>query len=159
MAAFISKIFCTPRVAIRQLYNTRHYIPPRFARCQFDPALRGIPGAFEDLNDTAGEDNGDCRGLQFDTPLFRSRCLTPEWVFSDVKVQQLLLAYFPCLHTDEKQRLWARRWVAVIYYFYRLHWTQQRVADELGLQEDSMKKVIKRIRKRGNALFAPQETD
>jgi len=156
-AAFLSKTFCVPRATIRQCYAarlTRYYSPPRFARCQFDPALRGIPGALEELNEEMGTFDGEASPMHINTQRFQDRGLTPDWVFNDLFLRQLLLHTFPRMQTDERHRMWARRWAALVYMYYRLHLPSKEVAERLGMQHNAVRFSLWSIRKRADAFLS-----
>jgi len=156
MTAFASEIFNVPRASIRQAYDTtrtRYQCLPRFARCQFDPALNGIAGMLEEMDDEIGTVHHEARQLYVNMPRFSEREITPDWVFNDLALRRFLLHVFPRLQKDGRDRMWARRWAALLYMYYRLHLPSKEVARRLGMKIKAVEISILRIRKRGEAFF------
>mgnify|MGYP001565041687 CR=1 FL=1 len=162
MTAFASKIFCISRAAIRDFYDTsgtRYSSPPRFARCQFDPALNGLSAALQEVDEMMGTADGEANPIHPNTPRFQEREFTPDWVFNDLALRRFLLHTFPRLQTDERHRMWARRWAALLYMYYRLHLPANEIAERLGMKLNTVEVSILRIRKRGDAFFCKSLTN
>lgn len=71
----------------------------------------------------------------------------PEWSKNDQEIQQILLRSFPKLDRDEVQRQRASRWIRVIYLHYRLCWVHSQIAEEMGLTEAQVRRIIHSIRR------------
>ena len=67
---------------------------------------------------------------------------TPDWVKDDQKIREMLLRSFPRLQTDKLQRERAGRWVQVVQLYFRMGWTRQKTADEMGLPIETIKYLI-----------------
>jgi hypothetical protein len=79
----------------------------------------------------------------------------PEWTKSDSKVQKLLITSFPHHQTNQLQRERMARWLAVIYYHFRLQMSVggvAGVAKDRGIKIVDVKGTIKRIRRAGAGL-------
>jgi hypothetical protein len=97
----------------------------------------------------------------------------PEWANSDAEVRALLLKVFPKLEIDENQRKHAAIWTLIIYYYYRMGLTQNRIALKTGWTLRKVHCLIGRIqhavtrprgkrgrpRKNGEPLLAPNGTN
>jgi hypothetical protein len=70
----------------------------------------------------------------------------PEWAGSNEEIQKLLETAFPRLRTDPRQKKRADRWALVIYYHYRVGWSQGDIAAHLGLPLHSVRAVIRRAK-------------
>jgi len=71
----------------------------------------------------------------------------PRWALDDKKISALLLRSFPKLATDGTQRAAAGRWAAVIHLYFRIGYTRNQVADEIGSTEEKIKSIIRSIRR------------
>ena|SRR5665213_2091935 len=56
----------------------------------------------------------------------------PAWAYDDVAIQKILLAAFPKLAINQKQRDQAGRWLRVIHLYFRLGYTARLVARDLN---------------------------
>ena len=72
---------------------------------------------------------------------------TPKWVLDDKKIGILLLRSFPKLATNSSQREAAGRWAAIIHLYFRMGYTRNQVADEIGSTEEKIKSIIRSIRR------------
>lgn len=71
----------------------------------------------------------------------------PEWATDDKQVQALLLRSFPKLKQDPVQRQRAGKWAQIIQLYYRVGWTQTKIAEELGMSLVLLKYYLKAIRR------------
>ena len=70
----------------------------------------------------------------------------PEWSLNDEQVKALLLKSFPKLATDAKQRERAGRWLQIIQLYYRMAWTEKKIAEELNMSIDRVRYFIRAIK-------------
>ena len=78
----------------------------------------------------------------------------PEWASSDEKIREFLLRSFPSLRTNQTHRQRAGRWFRIIHLYFRLGWTHNQVAEELGLEPEHIHTLIRAIRRAGNGKHA-----
>lgn len=71
----------------------------------------------------------------------------PEWATDDKQVQELLLRSFPKLKEDPIQRQRAAKWTHIIQLYYRVGWTQTKIAEELEMSLVLLKYYLKAIRR------------
>src|ERR1700688_655382 len=72
---------------------------------------------------------------------------TPEWANDDQQVRLLLLKVFPKLETDEKQRARAAKWAQIIHLYFRMGWTDSRIALELKISLVSVGSLLRAVRR------------
>jgi hypothetical protein len=78
----------------------------------------------------------------------------PKWASDDSKLRDLLLRAFPRLHTDQKQKLGAARWLKVVTLHYRLRWTESQIAEEMELTISAFRSMVARMKR--TATTKPQ---
>lgn len=93
-------------------------------------------------------------GHQIITKRSDSKKGNPAWAKNDAELRNILLKAFPKLHTDQKQRKAAARWLRVVSLFYRTGLTRGEVAEELGLKVDIVKQILIRVRRAANGKTA-----
>jgi hypothetical protein len=71
----------------------------------------------------------------------------PVWAMHDGKIRELLLRSFPKLATNETQRSKAARWARVIQLYYRVGWTRNKIADELGMSLGALTSLLRSIKR------------
>lgn len=76
----------------------------------------------------------------------------PEWALDDSKVQTLLLTSFPKLKTDDIQRKRAGRWLQIIHLYYRMGWTQNKIAGEMSIEINLLKYYLTAIKRAAKGL-------
>ena len=69
----------------------------------------------------------------------------PRWVNNKAEIQKILLAAFPKLKIDSKQRTGAERWNSVIHYYFRLRYTAGETAEELSLKPSTVNETVRSI--------------
>jgi hypothetical protein len=85
-------------------------------------------------------------GHQVKRPLKRaSHKQIPEWAKDNKQIQALLLRSFPKLKTDQNQRDRAGKWAQIIQLYYRVSWTQDKIAAEMGLTPSNVNATIRSI--------------
>lgn len=80
--------------------------------------------------------------------------IIPEWVNNKKKIQEILLNSFPKLRTNPRQRVAAARWARVIQLYYRAHYTQPQVAEEMRLTIYQVEGVIRSIQRVSSGRWA-----
>jgi hypothetical protein len=85
----------------------------------------------------------------------------PEWSKSDQLVRRVLLTAFPKLATNSRHRCGARRWMAVVYFYFRRRCTVGQAVEEINMLSWSkwatysiVKHIIEDIRNVGKGLSA-----
>lgn len=71
---------------------------------------------------------------------------TPDWVNNETKIRALLLRAFPKLKTNDRQRASASRWLRVIHLYFRAHYTNTQVAEEMNLRPNQVRCIVRNIR-------------
>ena len=71
----------------------------------------------------------------------------PEWTRNNGRIREILLTSFPNLKTDARQRRGAARWAIVIHLYFRLQYTRVQTAAELDASPESVKNVIRSIKR------------
>lgn len=71
----------------------------------------------------------------------------PGWARDDAQVQAVLLKSFPKLKDDPIQRQRAGRWIQIIHLYYRMSWTQNKIAEEMGISLNLLKYYLTAIRR------------
>lgn len=72
---------------------------------------------------------------------------TPSWVNNNAKVAAILLSAFSKLKNIQTQRARAARWANVIHYYFRLHYTETQVSEELELSLQTVHSLIRNIKR------------
>jgi hypothetical protein len=70
----------------------------------------------------------------------------PEWALDEKRIQEILVAAFPNFKTDVNQAMSVVRWSNIIYWYYRLGWTEARIGKELNRSAGLVNSVMLRIR-------------
>jgi hypothetical protein len=71
----------------------------------------------------------------------------PEWTKSDTSIREILLKSFPKLAHNPKQRARAGRWMRVIQLYYRKHYTEGQIAEDLPLSIVAVRSLIRSIKR------------
>ena len=74
----------------------------------------------------------------------------PVWALDDVIIKSILLTAFPRLQTDDNQRARAGKWASIINYYFKMGWTQSKIADEMNLTEYNVNTTIRAIKRAAN---------
>lgn len=72
---------------------------------------------------------------------------TPEWANNDAEVRSLLLKVFPKLDTSESQRKRAGAWMLIIYYYFRMGLTQNRIVLKMKWTPYRVQSLIRNIKR------------
>lgn len=72
---------------------------------------------------------------------------TPNWLYSDIKVREMIAKIFPKWQESEKQKVSAVRWMGVIHHYFRRGLTSSATAQALGISHDFVRKTVERIKK------------
>jgi hypothetical protein len=79
---------------------------------------------------------------------------TPEWANNDGKIREFVTRAFPKLFTSARQQEGARRWVRVVYLYFRMGYTETQTAEEMGLTLSQAKGIIISLRRAAKGLWA-----
>lgn len=71
--------------------------------------------------------------------------ISSDWTDYNPKIRDLLLRSFPNLETNQLQRMRASRWCRVIYFYFRLRFTTSQIAEEMGLEELKIRRILRSI--------------
>jgi hypothetical protein len=70
----------------------------------------------------------------------------PRWV-NNAEIQKIILAAFPKLKTDQKQRTGAARWANVIHFYFRLRYTARQTAEELAIKASAVNETVRSVKR------------
>lgn len=77
---------------------------------------------------------------------------TPSWAIDNRELRKIIETAFPKWRKNAKQRHQAARWAQVVYLFYRMHLPRQHVAAEMKISIETVKNLLKRIRRTANGV-------
>ena len=80
----------------------------------------------------------------------RSDRQIPEWSKDNKKVQAILVRSFPGLRTNPRQRARAARWAVAIQLYYRVRMTKSHVAQQMKLDVDTVRTLLRNINRAAN---------
>ena len=89
---------------------------------------------------------GDFGGYQV-VKARRQERKNPDWVNNDAKIKGFIIRAFPKLDTDPRQVEAARRWVRVVYLYFRMGYTNTQTAEEMNLTLDQVGSIIRSLRR------------
>ena len=72
---------------------------------------------------------------------------TPDWANNDGKIREFVTRAFPKLSTNTRQQEGARRWVRVVYLYFRMGYTYTQTAEEMNLTPNQVVGIIRNIRR------------
>lgn len=78
----------------------------------------------------------------------------PAWAHNNTEIKKILLCSFPKLNTDKKQRAAASEWAQVIYLYFRLRYTRNQTAIEMGKTKDWVRRRTLSITRVSKGLAA-----
>jgi hypothetical protein len=78
----------------------------------------------------------------------------PKWADSDVRIRKILLSSFPNMRTNPRQRSRAARWAAVAYLRYRMQMTSTQISEELHMNKNVIKMVIRNMGRAAKGMKA-----
>jgi hypothetical protein len=84
-------------------------------------------------------------------PTLRMRKM-PKWMNYESDIQRVLLRVFPKLKTDKHQRTSALRWLGVIHWYFKMGWSAQSAAEQLGISAKMVYDSAQRITRAGAGL-------
>jgi DNA-directed RNA polymerase specialized sigma24 family protein len=71
----------------------------------------------------------------------------PAWTNNNSETRRVLLAAFPELHTNQRQRHQAARWAQVITLCFHLRYTAKQAGEEMGVPPSTISGIVQRIRR------------
>jgi hypothetical protein len=79
---------------------------------------------------------------------------TPDWANNDGKIREFVTRAFPKLSTNTRQQEGARRWVRVVYLYFRMGYTYTQTAEEMNLTSGQIRGIIQSLKRAANGLWA-----
>lgn len=79
---------------------------------------------------------------------------TPDWVNNDAKIREFVTRAFPKLSDNVKQKEAARRWVQVVYLYFRMGYTDTQTSEEMHLTLGQVRGIIRSLRRAAKGLWA-----
>jgi hypothetical protein len=79
---------------------------------------------------------------------------TPEWANNDGKIREFVTRAFPKLSTSARQQEGARRWVRVVYLYFRMGYTYTQTAEEMNLTSGQVLGILRNLRRAAKGLWA-----
>ncbi len=99
-------------------------------------------------------DDGFVRGGHQVVKARRYERKTPAWANNDAKITKFVTRAFPKLSTNSHQQESARRWVRVVYLYFRMGYTGSQVAEEMSLTSYQVNSIVRSLRRAADGLWA-----